>query len=139
MLNRRTTITAAMAAAFFPAMAFGQEGTSSVDLLTRMTNEVIQEGDVSVIPELVTTDVSIPDYDITGIEAFTAASVSAHQSRQESFAEYAFEIVAIFGDDKWAVAYVRMTGTTTNGVSEDVAVFYSVRVVGGLISEMYLA
>lgn len=139
MMNRRTTISAGLAAAFFPAMAFGQEDTSSVDLLTRMITEVIQAGDVSVIPELVSANISIPDFNISGIDGFTAASEAGHASRQESFTDYAFGIVAIFGDDEWAVAYVRMTGTTTDGVSEDVAVFYSVRIVDGLISEMYLA
>jgi hypothetical protein len=138
MLTRRTTIAGGLAAALLPGLTAAQEEAPSVDLLERFIIDVVQDGDVSVLPELVAADGSIPDYDITGIDAFTAASEAGHTSRQEQFEEYEFVIEAIAGTEEWALAFVRLQGVDRNGQAVDDSAFYAVKVADGLITELYL-
>lgn len=137
MTTRRTAIAAGLAA-LIPATGLTQSENESVDLLRRLIVEVIQDGDVTVIPELVAEDASIPDYGVTGIDAFTAASESGHASRHGQFDDYTFVVEAIAGTDEWALAYVRLQGTTRAGQSVDDPAFYTVRVADSLITELYL-
>lgn len=138
MLTRRKTIAAGLISAMLPGMISAQNEPESVAILRRLIREVIQDGDVAVLPELVSDDASIPDYDVTGIDAFVAASEAGHASRQAQFSDYEFVIEAIAGTDEWAMAYVRLQGATNNGQEVDDAAFYAAKVSGGRISELYL-
>lgn len=135
MVSRRTVLATGLLASL-PLSALAQ--TSEPTLLERLITEVIATGDLSGLSELVSPDVTIPDFEVTGIEAFTAASKNGHESRQERYSDYTFEIQAIAAIEGWQLAYVRLTGTTTTGQSEDAPAFYAARISDDLISELYI-
>jgi hypothetical protein len=134
-MNRRTALLGALASTL-PTSATAQADEPLV--LARLIADVIAAGEVSGLPDMVTANVRIPDVAVTGIDAFTAASESGHAARQARYSEYEFAIQAIAEADGWQLAYVRLTGTTTAGVTVDDPGFYAARVVDGLIAELYI-
>ena len=134
-MNRRTALLGAIASTL-PLSDLAQSDEPLV--LERLITEVVAGGDVSVLPDLVAADATIPDYDVSGIDAMIAASEAGHQSRQEQYSDYEFVIQAIAESDDWQLAYVRLIATTTAGEDEDTPGFYAARVVKGLITELYI-
>lgn len=134
-MNRRTALLGALAASL-PVSIRAEDGDGLV--LERLITDVIAAGDLSGIPDIVTADVAIPDYAVSGIDAFTAASENGHAARQARYSDYQFAIQAIAEVDGWQVAYVRLSGTTTAGQAEDKPGFYAARIANGLIAELFI-
>ena len=134
-MNRRMVMLGAIASTLpVPALAQTDEPLA----LERLITEVVAGGDVSVLPDLVAEDASLPDFNVAGIDALTAATESGHQNREKRYSEYEFTIQAIAESGDWQLAYVRLTGTTTEGQSEDIPGFYAARLVDGLIAELFI-
>lgn len=137
MPTRRATLAGSLAF-LLPGTVAAQDAMPSTTLLERLIVEVIQDGDTDVLPEVMAEDATIPDAEVEGLPGITVVSIAGHQSREDRFSEYNFVIEAIAGTDDWALAYVRLQGTSIQGEAVDEPAFYTVRVQDGLISELYL-
>ena len=136
-MNRRTIMAAAIAG--FAPVPVVAEGRKLAGTLQRLIDEVVAAGDTSGLAEIVTNDVTLPDMDVDGIDAFRAASDAGHASRQARYSAYAFNVMSVVESDAWAHALVRFEGTTNAGQTERRHLFYVARFDGGLIPELYLA
>jgi hypothetical protein len=100
---------------------------------------VVQDGEVSLLPDLVAEDARLPDYDVQGLDTFMAISEANHQQRQTDFTAYKFRIETIAEAERWALAYVRFIAQTVSGDEVDTPAFYAVHFnTAGLIDEVYI-
>lgn len=135
-MNRRAMLAAAVAGLTVQPATGRAPGNG--EQLRSLIESVIAKGDTSGLDKLVTEDVTIPGANVTGIDAFRAASDAGHISRTERYTEMTFDILSLAEADEWAHALVRFEGITKGGQTEERYVFYVARVDGGLIAELYL-
>jgi hypothetical protein len=140
MLTRRSAVAAALSSALLPMATRAQaESGDQAGALRMLIELVVQGGEVSVLRDIVAEDARLPDYDVEGLEMFTAISESNHLQRQADFSTYEFQIEAITEVDRWALAYVRFIAETVSGDVVNTPGFYAVHFnIAGLIDEVYV-
>lgn len=140
MITRRKAMLAGAFAAVLPlSHAVAQGDSAEVEALRTLIEEVVQGGNVDLLPDLIAEDAALPDYDVEGLELFAQISASNHADREAGYESYAFEIQTIAGADSWAMAYVRFVGTTVEDVEEDLPAFYAAHFgADGLIDKIYI-
>ena len=140
MFTRRSAVAAALSSALLPVVAGAQAETGDQAGALRMLIElVIQDGNVSLLPDIVAEDARLPDFDVQGLESFTAISEANHLQRQADFATYEFRIEAVTEVERWALAYVRFIAETVDRETVDLPGFYAAHFnAAGLIDEVYI-
>lgn len=135
-MHRRAALTLALAGTLAPRLVMANRRHG--ETLRAFIETVVADGDTSDLPALVTNDVTIPDMDVDGIDAFRAASDAGHISRAERYTEMTFDILSIAEADAWAHTLIQFTGTRNNGRTETQPLFYVARFDGDRIAELYL-
>lgn len=135
-MNRRTAATAIAALALAPRMA--STASANSNMLTRFIDDVIADGNVDELDQLVSPTVSIPSMGVVGIDEFREASIDGASSRAEQYDTFKFEIVSIAESDDYAHALVRFEGKQKAGRMEARHLFYVAQFRDGLIETLWL-
>jgi hypothetical protein len=140
MITRRSAVAVALSSALVPLATLGQaESGDQAAALRMLIESVVQNGEVSLLPDLVAEDARLPDYDVEGLKTFMAISEANHRQRQADYDSYEFQIEVIAEVDRWALAYVRFVAVPIAGDDIDTPAFYAAHFnTAGLIDEIYI-
>lgn len=144
-VNRRrlalSSAASGIAALVAVRQAVARDDNDEGQVMRRFIDEVLNEGNVDNLDAIIHPDVEMPDLDLTGIEAFREASISADEGRRSRFDAFSFDVEAILAEDvdavSWAVAVARFIGSTRDGVNFDVPAFYAAQLEDGVIRTLY--
>ena len=136
-MNRRIAILGAVAAmTVTPSLA---RESDQIATMRDFIDTVIARGETSDLERFVTDDVTIPDFHVTGIDAFRDASDAGFASRERQYRDATFDVVSIAESGEWVHTLVRFDATATTGSTTTNHVFYVARFADGLIAELYLS
>lgn len=140
MITRRSAVAVALSSALLPMTTMSQaESGDQAGALRMLIELVVQNGEVSLLPDLVAENARLPDYGVEGLDMFMTISEANHLQRQADFATYEFQIEAVAEVDRWALAYVRFVAEAVSGDEIDTPAFYAAHFnTAGLIGEIYI-
>lgn len=134
-MNRRTLITAtAFASLPFVATA---ETTGQSDVMTMFIEEVIRDGDMSSLANIVTEDVVVARLGVNSRDEFKEVSLDGYEARMSEFSSLDMEIESLAENGEWCHAFVRAIGQLRAGRKQNLTLFYVARFRDGLISHLY--
>lgn len=134
-MNRRT-LMAATALSFIPLQVSAQS-TSQSDVMTMLIEEVIRDGDMSNLANIVTEDVVVATLGVSSIEEFEDASIHGYDARQSEFSSLDMDIVSMAENGEWCHVLVQAIGELRTGRKQNISLFYVARFRDGLISHLY--
>lgn len=141
MITRRAMLASSplAIAALSGRLALAQEATptNATDPLVRYIREVLDQGNNSVIPEIIHPDIEMPSDEIIGIEDFTWRAVANYADRQRVYSTVAYELRASFTDGAWSMAVAYMTHAVDDAPPKVNAINWAAELRDGLIFRLY--
>ena len=134
-MNRRTLITAT-ALSSLPFMA-SAESSPQAEVMTMLIEEVIRDGDMSNLADIVTDDVVVATLGVRSIKEFEDVSIAGYEARMSEFSSLDMELVSVAENGEWCHALVQATGELRSDRKQSLTLFYVAQFRDGLISRLY--